>query len=674
MKERLAFYWGRIRAGRLKEFIEQTKWIYSYARRYWLQMVFYTALGLTGTVVSLLSSLVSRDLVDIITGHETGLVVQTFCMMIGLNIGNTIVSMISNYASEWISMRVDAEIKSEIFEKILVTDWESLTNYHTGDLLTRWNSDASQISSGVLSFIPNAIIYVFRFFSAFAMVIYYDWTFAVFAFLGMPVSLLLSRRLMRRMVNNNKRSAAMGAKMSGFNQEAFSNIQTIKAFGLISMYVQHLKDLQKEYIDMKLDFQRMSVWTSLLLTTVGLVVSYASYGWGIYRVWSGAISYGTMTMFLSLSGTLTGALSNLTSLVPSAITLTTSAGRLMDIVEMPREDYSNAPEVQDFMERNRTEGISLYAEHIRYAYQNGTQVFDDASFCAKPHEIVALVGPSGEGKTTMLRLVLALMPVKEGKLTLYGGETAAAGHPVSGEAAGKEPASGEAAGMEPASGEAAGAHPARGGESAGQEPVSEETAGSDSFSGDTAEVEPVSADGHVLQGRIEKEGREPLYCIPMTPAARTLFSYVPQGNTMFSGTIAGNMRNVKEDATDEEIVEALKMACAWDFVEKLPDGIYSEIKERGGGFSEGQAQRLSIARALLRKSPILLLDEATSALDVATERKLLRNIMSDEYPRTCIVTTHRPTVLTICDRVYAIRNRKCEVLDTEEVERMIKDF
>ena len=581
----------RIREGKLKDMLRQTHWIYQYARRYWLAIIFYTLLGLFGTVVGLSSSLVSKDLVDIITGHHTGRLIQTFCLMVGLSIGNTVITQITSYASNWISLKVDAEIKADIFSKMLVTDWESITSYHTGDLLTRWSSDASTISSGILSWIPNLVINVFKFISAFAIVIYQDWTFAIFSFIGIPVSILMSRTLMNRMVNNNKRSAAMNAKMSGFNQEAFSNIQTIKAFGAITTYIKRLTSLQKDYISMRLDFQRMSMVTSFIMSVVGLVVSYSSYGWGIYRVWSGAITYGTMTLFLSLSGTLTGALNSLINMVPSAIGLTTSAGRLMDILEMPQEDYSLDDEISAFARQHRMDGIGLSLEDISYTYHTGTEVFAHASLEAHPHEIIAMVGPSGEGKTTMLRLILALLCPQSGRGMLTS----------------------------------------------------------------------VSSDNTTDT-------------IALTPSARQLFSYVPQGNTMFSGTIAENMRMVKPDATDEEIVAALTAACAWDFVRRLPDGIDSVIHERGGGFSEGQAQRLSIARALLRKSPILLLDEATSALDVATERAVLKNIMQDDYPRTCIVTTHRPTVLGICQRVYAIRDKQCVLLPETEIEELVRNF
>ena len=432
-------------------------------------------------------------------------------------------------------------------------------------------------------------IYTTRFVGTFALVLYYDPTFALLAMLGIPVSILMSRTLLHKMQANNKRSAAMNAKMTGFNQETFSNIQTIKAFDLIRLYTARLKELQSEYFSMKMDFQKLSMITSIIMSLVGLAVSYICYGWGIYRVWSGVISYGTMTMFLSLSGSLTGTLNSLIALVPTAISITTSAGRLMDILDMPKEDYSAAEDADRLYEYYKDSGISITFRDMEYTYHSGTQVFAGASMEAHPHEIVALVGPSGEGKTTLLRLILSLLSSQSGTCRVYGGTD-------------------------------------------------------------------------------EENG------LPLSPATRRLFSYVPQGNTMFSGTIAENMRNVKPDATDEEIIDALKLSCAWDFVEKLPDGIESMVKERGGGFSEGQSQRLSIARALLRKSPILLLDEATSALDVATERKVLKNIMRDEYPRTCIVTTHRPTVLGICSKVYAIRDKRCNLLSEEEIGVLERDF
>lgn len=589
MKDKLLLIRKHLKQGTLRKMWAQSKWILQYGRRYWKAMVLYTLLGIAGSGVSLISSLISKDLVDIITGHQTGKLLATFAAMIGFSLANILVSQASGYASTFINLKVDSKIKNDIFAKMLVTDWESLTAYHTGDLVTRWSSDASNISSGILNWIPNLIIYTFRFVSALAVVLYYDPTFALFALLGIPFSALLSRPLLRRMRNNNQKSAAMNAKMYGFNQEAFSNIQTIKAFDLIRFYTDRLKSLQTEYIRMRLDFQKMSILTSVLMSIIGFIVSYSCYGWGIYRVWSNAISYGTMTMFLSLSGTLTSSVNSLTSLIPTAISLTISAGRLMDIVEMPQEDYSQDSAVEKFGKQHRQEGIGLIMKDLDYTYRTGTNVFSGASMEAYPHEIVALVGPSGEGKTTMLRLILSLLKPQKGSF-------------------------------------------------------------------------------HICAGHNEKEQ------LSMSPSTRKLFSYVPQGNTMFSGTIAENLRNVKPDATDEEIIEALKLACAWEFVEKLPDRIESEVKERGGGFSEGQAQRLSIARALLRKSPILLLDEATSALDVATERKVLKNIMQDTYPRTCIVTTHRPTVLNICSRVYAIRDKQCEVLDEEAITRMMEDF
>ena len=588
MIAKLQFYLERIQDGRLKEMWTQTLWLYSYVRKYWFSIVLYTLIGLGGTGISLITSLLSRDLVDIVTGHKSNELLKTFIMYISFTLANVILSKILDYIATIISLKIDNAIKADIFEKMLLTRLEPLMSYHTGDLLTRWSSDASVISDGVLNWLPDLLIAIVRFLSALGIVLYYDPLFALLAIAGMPVSLLMSKTLLSRMQSRNLESAALNAKMMGFHQESFSNIQTIKAFDLIPLYVKKLHEYQKEYLQLQKKYQKLGILSSVFLSFVGLIVSYSCYGLGIYRVWSGTISYGTMTLFLSLSGTLTGTLNTLVGMVPSAINITTSSGRLMDIIKMPREDHSAAPKIDAFYQKNKQDGLSISLQDIQYAYAHGDTVFEHTDLVIEPDQIIALIGPSGEGKTTMLRILLALLEPQSGSLSI-------------------------------------------------------------------------------------QNAKDTSVFVDYSPAIRRLFSYVPQGNAMFSGTIAQNMRNVKPDATDEEIITCLKTACAWDFVHKLPDGIYSTIGERGRGFSEGQVQRLSIARALLKKAPFLLLDEATSALDTVTEHRLLQNIMQKRAAGSCIVTTHRPTVLTICDKVYAIREKHCELLSSEDVDKILSN-
>ena len=588
MIAKLQFYLKRIQDGRLKEMWTQTLWLYSYVRKYWFSIVLYTLIGLGGTGISLITSLLSRDLVDIVTGHKSNELLKTFIMYISFTLANVILSKMLDYIATIISLKIDNAIKADIFEKMLLTRLEPLMSYHTGDLLTRWSSDASVISDGVLNWLPDLLIAIVRFLSALGIVLYYDPLFALLAIAGMPVSLLMSKTLLSRMQSRNLESAALNAKMMGFHQESFSNIQTIKAFDLIPLYVKRLHEYQKEYLQLQKKYQKLGILSSVFISFIGLLVSYSCYGLGIYRVWSGTISYGTMTLFLSLSGTLTGTLNTLVGMVPSAINITTSSGRLMDIIKMPREDHSAAPKIDAFYQKNKQDGLSISLQDIQYAYAHGDTVFEHTDLVIEPDQIIALIGPSGEGKTTMLRILLALLEPQSGSLSIQNAKDASV-------------------------------------------------------------------------------------FVDYSPAIRRLFSYVPQGNAMFSGTIAQNMRNVKPDATDEEIITCLKTACAWDFVHKLPDGIYSTIGERGRGFSEGQVQRLSIARALLKKAPFLLLDEATSALDTVTEHRLLQNIMQKRAAGSCIVTTHRPTVLTICDKVYAIREKHCELLSSEDVDKILSN-
>lgn len=577
----------KIKEGMLQEMWQETKWMYQYAKRYKFAILFYIVLGVVGTGMSLGGSVASKYLIDAVTGVDKSNIGYIVFLIIAMAVLGIVIKAVSSRITAKISIKVNNEIQREVYDKIMTTDWLAMTKFHSGDLLNRLNSDVGTVSNSVLGWVPSLITKLAQFLGALAIILYYDPTMAALALLSAPVMLVFSRVLMKKMRFYNKRTREVSSEVMAFNEESFQNIQSIKSFDLIGLFSRRLIDMQDKYKDVYMDYNKFSIYTSSFMSLVGMLVSYSCFGWGVYRLWSGAITYGTMTLFLQLSGSLTNTFSALVGLVPSAISATTSAGRLMAFFDLPHEENIDDEKVHVVERGSLDKGLSVKLEDVMYNYDENKVVFEGANVEANPGEIVALVGPSGEGKTTMVRLLLGLINAKKGKSVVR----------------------------------------------------------------DTFGVEcNISAN------------------------TRRFFAYVPQGNTIFSGTIGDNMRMVKEDATDEEIVEALKAACAWDFVKQLPNGLDSMVGERGGGFSEGQAQRLSIARALLRRSPILLLDEATSALDVYTEREVLRNIMDMGYARTCIVTTHRPSVLNMCDRVYKIDKGSVSEIDGVEVEMLIKDF
>ena len=577
----------KIKEGMLQEMYEETKWMYTYAKKYKFQIVFYIFLGVLTTVMGLASSVGSKYLIDAVTGQDSGNIALIALFIVAMGLFSIGINAITTMISARINIKVNNEIQAEVYDKILVADWISMKEFHSGDLLNRLNGDVNTVASSILSWIPSLITRSAQFFGILAIILYYDPTMAVIALGSAPVMLIVSKTLMKKMRDYNKRMRQVSSDVMSFNEESFQNIQSIKAFDLVGLFSKRLRDVQQNYKDVFLDYNKFSVYTSSFMSVVGMFVAYACFGWGVYRLWTGHITFGTMTLFVQLSGQLSSSFKSIVSLVPSAISATTSAGRIMEFFKIKDESDLEDDKAKLIQNNTQGKGLSVVLDDVEFSYNENKTVFKHADIVANPGEIVALVGPSGEGKTTMIRLLLGLINTKSGNASIR-------------------------------------------------------------------DINGVSC--------------------KISSATRRFFAYVPQGNTIFSGTIAENMRMVKQDATDAEIVEALKAACAYDFVNKLPDGINSKVGERGSGFSEGQAQRLSIARALLRKSPILLLDEATSALDVFTERQVLRNIMNMGYARTCIVTTHRPSVLTMCDKVYKIDSGVVCDIDEKEVNMLIRDF
>ena len=574
----------RWKDGTFSEIIDDWKWIFSYSKRYKGAIIFYTLLGIFSTSMGLVSSVASKYMIDIITGYQTSKLWIMIAITLGSAVFSLVFSNVINRVSAKLSIYINNDIQADIFDKIIDADWLEINKYSNGDVLNRFNSDVSTISSNAISWLPTIVIAVYNFIATFVVIWHYDKIMSLLAFASAPVMLLMSKFLISKQREYARKVKEMNSDMMTFEVETFYNFDTIKSFGISSLYGKKMREWQRKYKDVSLEYNMFSIKTGIFMSIMGMIVQYAAFGYCLFRLWTHDITYGTMTLFLQQRGNLNSAFNNVISIIPNFLNSSISAHRIRELAQLPKEVHIAESSKLDALAEH---GFEVRMRDVDFSYVEGTRVLTKSSFQACPGEIVALVGPSGEGKTTMIRLILGLIRPEAGQAVIRG------------------------------------------------------------------------LDGSEVEMNVE---------------TRHLFAYVPQGNTILSGTIAENMRMVKEDATDEEIIAALKVSCAWDFVGKMPETINSNIGERGRGFSEGQAQRIAIARAVLRDAPILLLDEATSALDVTTERQVLRNIISQRPNKTCIVTTHRPSVLNMCQRVYRVMETTVTELSEEEAGKMAMDF
>ena len=550
----------KIKSGALREFCHEAKWVWRYVRRYRLAVGIYILLGLLSTLMGLGTSVASKYLIDAVTGYKTGAIGTAAAAMAGMLVLSIVLRSVSSLVGAKNSVFIHNEIQAEVYEAVLHTAWEPLEDYRPGDLLSRLTSDVDTVSASVTSFAPGLISGLAQFFGALIIMFYFDPTMALIALIAVPVSAVLSRMLVGRMREHNRQMKAISSDVMSFYEDSLTNITSIKAFDITGLFSHKMRRLQRRYQTEYLDYNRFSVRTSVFLSLVGTAVSAGCFGWGVYRLWSGAITYGSLTMFLQLASSLSSSFSALIGLVSSAISISTSAGRIMAVVQLPEEDCEEALPMEELSH------AAISIDHGAFSYQNGEPVLTDACFYAEPGELVALTGPSGEGKTTMLRLLLGLIRPRTGTADLICGDTR----------------------------------------------------------------------------------------YPLSAKTRGAFAYVPQGNSMFAGTIRENLLLTNPQAGEGQLEQVLRTACAYDFVMELPGRLDYAVGGHGKDLSEGQAQRLAIARALLRGAPILLLDEATSALDEETEHQLLQNLMDSGLVHTCIFVTHRPAATTICHRRYRV--------------------
>lgn len=536
------------------------KWLWRAWRGNQLQAILNAAIGLLSVVVSLAQVWAVQHAIDVASGHAEGSIYWSVGVMAMLILCGFALRICSIWVRNILGIKAQNRMQQRMLDRILRSEWTGKETHHSGDMLNRLEQDVGTVVGFLTETIPNTLSVVAMFVGAFVYLFSMDKVLA-FVIVGIiPVFVLLSRLYVGQMRRLTRQVRDSDSKVQSVLQETIQHRMLIKTLESDSVMVDRLESTQSELRHRVVRRTAFSVVSNLILN-VGFSIGYLiAFLWAALRMSDQTLSFGGMTAFLQLVNRIQGPARDLTKLAPAFVSVFTAAERLMELEENPLEEQGDPIPI--------TAPCGVRLEHITYAYDDGdSNVIEQLDFDFYPGSCTAVLGETGAGKTTLIRLILALLHPNEGKVILYN----------------------------------------------------------------------------------QQEQKE------LSPLMRCNFVYVPQGNTLMSGTIRDNLRLGKLNATEEEIKAALEMSCA-SFVMELPDGLDTVCTEAGGGLSEGQAQRISIARALLRNRPIMLFDEATSALDPETERQLLHNILSN-HDKTVIFITHRPAVVDYCDQTLHLQKQ-----------------
>ena len=538
------------------------RWFGRAMRPYWMSVTCMMMCHVLLAVCSIAFVYVSKKLVDVAvsilsgTSDNSSLGVWAVAMVVVIVI-RVLLNALRTYLQTKTEIALKNRLRYNLFNVLMHVRNDGGSRHHSGDILNRLQEDVRQVSSTLAGTVPNLFGTSLQFIAAFGFLVYLDLRLALAVVVIVPLGLVVGKFVTSRIRNLTLDIRNSDSKVQSHLQESFQHLTLLQTLEYVGTSSDTLGGLQSRLYGNEMRRAKFTILSRVVISLAFSAGHTVAFLWGVWGISTGVVTYGMMTAFLQLVGQIQRPLVELSSQIPSVIHATASIDRLMELEALPREDEGESVLLPS------PAGVRL--EDVSFSYPDSARlILDDFSYDFRPGSRTAIVGPTGVGKSTLIRLLLALLSPKKGSVAIYSTES-----------------------------------------------------------------------------------------YPASPATRCNLVYVPQGNTLFSGTIRENLLMGDPSASDEQLWKVLHIAAA-DFVSGLPAGLDSQCFEAGAGLSEGQAQRIAIARALLRPGSILLLDEFSSALDAETESVLLERLTSELPDHTMIFITHRDRIIDFCDSVLRL--------------------